>query len=253
MTYDDYSKLPGVNWSTLKEMRRSPAHYQLAMRRPRETTPAMRLGSAVDCAVLTPRQFESRYAIYEGTRRGKAWEQFESESLAAGRDVLTASEAADVLAMKRAVEASPIAQELLVRMSAQTPIQGELRGIQCKGLLDAVRPGRIADLKTAKDGSPEGFSRQAWALGYFGQAAFYSDLVGQPVEFHFLVVEKETYQVSVYRVGEECMRAGREQYTQCLDRLALCLKTNDWPGYSDREMMLQLPKWANAEMGLEDS
>ena len=61
MRYEEYSKLEGVNWSTLKEMRKSPLDYKLAVEYPQETTGPMMLGSAVDCGLLTPEEFDSTY------------------------------------------------------------------------------------------------------------------------------------------------------------------------------------------------
>ena len=46
MNFQQYSDLQGVNWSTLKEMGRSPAHYQHRLTVPRMDSPAMRLGRA---------------------------------------------------------------------------------------------------------------------------------------------------------------------------------------------------------------
>jgi len=45
-----YSKLEAVNWSSLKEMRRSPRHYQHRLTAPREDTKAMALGRATHTA-----------------------------------------------------------------------------------------------------------------------------------------------------------------------------------------------------------
>lgn len=76
MTEEQYRAAEGINWSTLKHMKTSPLDYKMATLYPKEATDAMRLGSFVDCGLLTPELLEERYVqvppIAWGNKKAKA-------------------------------------------------------------------------------------------------------------------------------------------------------------------------------------
>ena len=174
MTHSDYDALPGVRWSYLKEMGRSPAHYRYAVDHPREDTAALRLGRAVHLAVLQPELFGDSYTTWQGTRRGKDWDIFRLSAEARGVEVLTADEVALCLALQTAVRSDPVAGPLLRVGSAEAPVQwtDPAGGVACKALID-FRDDCFIDLKTTRDASPGGFGREVVRYGYAGQMAFY--------------------------------------------------------------------------------
>lgn len=63
MREEEYRKAEGHNWSTIKEMEKSPLAYKMACQFPVEQNDHMRLGSFIDCALLTPELLEDRYII----------------------------------------------------------------------------------------------------------------------------------------------------------------------------------------------
>src|SRR5512137_1961899 len=76
-TFPAYAALPGVNWSTLREMAKSPLHYQYRCTHPLEDTPQMRLGRIIHTAVLEPDALLHEVVTWEdGVRRGKVWDAF---------------------------------------------------------------------------------------------------------------------------------------------------------------------------------
>ena len=50
--------------------------------------------------------------------------------------------------------------------------------------------------------------------------------------------------VQVYRVEEDLLELGRERYELLLAQLRVYREANKWPGYSEGEMRLELPRWA---------
>src|ERR1022692_4378769 len=66
MDHAEYANLPGVSWSSLKDLAVSPLrfwHLHVNTNRPEpRTTPEMKFGSALHCAILEPDQFNDRYA-----------------------------------------------------------------------------------------------------------------------------------------------------------------------------------------------
>jgi hypothetical protein len=93
-TYDDYNAIPAVNWSTLKELRKSPLHYKYALDFSQKETPSLLLGRAVHAAILEPENWLGAFAVRpEGidrrTKIGKEdFAKFEAENQ--GKTVLTA-------------------------------------------------------------------------------------------------------------------------------------------------------------------
>jgi hypothetical protein len=263
MPWEDYSVLPALRWSLLRVMARSPAHYQWATTSESRETPAMRLGTAVHCALLEPEAYRSRYVAWSGGRRaGKEWEAFLAAATDAKTVVLTAAEASLVTSYVMACRTHPDASRLLaggraevsVMWDATLPAAGDVPGRtwRAKARLDGVSPAGIVDLKTCRDGSPEGFSRAAWRLNYFGQAAWYVDAyraaTGVELPFHFITVERdEPHVVTVYVLRQEELEVGREHYRALLARLDVCERERRWPGYVDGIAPLEAPRWAREE------
>ena len=254
MTPDEYSALPGVNFSTLKYMDKSPAHYLYALKNPKADTAAMRLGRAVHMAILEPERFELEAARYDGDRRGKAWTEFQAAH--EGLEILRADEYDECLSMSRAVRGNPSANLLLTNLiDTEAPIQWTHQGLEgaiaCKGRLDGVSivDGRtIVDIKTTRDASLEGFCRLSFAARYHAQAAMYCDGYGDSgngrPHYSIIAVESEPpYDVVVYRLPQTVIDAGRELYWLWLDRLQQCQRRGEWPGYARGEVELQLPRW----------
>jgi hypothetical protein len=251
---DAYDRIRRVNWSSLKEIARSPLHYRHRLEHGRPDTAAMRLGRCAHLATLEPQRFAAEVAVWTGGRRsGKDWDAFCEAS--AGRELLTESEAAYCHAIAGAVRADPIALRYLTGGDAEVTIQWSQRlpgagalSVPCKARLDYRGPLAIADLKTTRDASPEAFGRQAWNLGAAGQLAWYADgyeaATGERLPCVLVAVETEPpHAVQVYRVPDAVLELGREQYRTLLGRLAICRVEDRWPGYAEEEMELTLPRW----------
>jgi hypothetical protein len=262
LPFAEYAKGHGLNWSKLKLMAKSPAHYHWALTQeyPVETD-ALLVGRAVHTAVLEPAKFARQYVTWNGAqRRGKEWEAFQAASAAV--EILTLKQSLQVTLIANAVRRDPEAVRLLtageaevtITNSISVPALGETLAATwpTKARLDYLGPRGIVDLKSCVDASPEGFGRAAWRLNYLGQAAWYVDAVeretGKAPDFTLVAVEKSApYAVQVYRVNDELLEIGRDQYKGLLHRLAQCQQTNKWPGYVDGPSDLLVPRWALPE------
>ena len=60
----EYNAIDGINITRLKEMRRSPLHYQYAVEHPKESAP-MTLGIATHVAVLEPERFIRDFSVWD--------------------------------------------------------------------------------------------------------------------------------------------------------------------------------------------
>lgn len=268
----EYRALPGTSITRLKELRRSPLHYRYALAHPKETT-ALRLGTAAHVAVLEPERFSSQFAIWsrrsEKTgnlcpKNGQWWESFQGEN--AGRDIITIDEAEEALDIQRAVRSDACALPYLDAGDPEVTLQWTLRGRPAKGRADWLTNVEgepvIVGLKTARDCRHYQFGGQAARLGYHLQWAYYHDgyefIMKRPARMVEIVVENTPpYAVVVYRIPDDIIQQGRDEYLVLLDQLDECERKGQWPGPSIGEQFLTLPSWVYAanddlsEIGLE--
>ncbi len=254
----EYNQLDRVNFSTLKHIGRSPAHYLHAKMEGRTDTDALKLGRADHIAVLEPTRFLTECVEWTGGRRAsRAWDAFEEEHK--HQEILTTDEWAHSLALQRAVRGSVMAapylangkSEATICWSHVSPKIGALDGyeFQCKGRVDFITANALVDLKTARDVSPDKFGKDIYNFGYHIQAALYSDgyfaVTGERKPYVIVAAEKDApYVVQVYRITDDMLAIGRERYRSFLDLLNVCTESNHWPGYSANELDAELPRWA---------
>lgn len=246
-----YDALQAINWSRLKLLEKSPAHYKAGYS---GDSQSLRLGTAAHAAVLEPEKFAKDFVVYPGkVRRGKEWEAFEQQALDQGKQVLSRTEFAEAEAIAKSVRSNARASLLLLGGHAEVGLTwsitaGDLK-FECKGMLDYVGTEALVDLKSTRDGSPEGFASSCARYGYYGQAAWYADgyfrKTGKRLPFYFVAVESDApYLVTVYRVPDHILAHGRDQYLTLLAKLDYFTKKNFWGGYSEAdEIDLGLPEW----------
>lgn len=247
LTRKQYEAIQAENWSVLRNILRSPAHYAAAKLADDEDTAARRFGRCAHMATLEPARFASEVRVWTGgDRRGKDWTAFQEAS--GDREILKPDEHARCLAVAAAVRASD-AGKYLEAGQAEQALTWDVDGVQCKGIPDFVSlDGVLIDLKTCGDASPEGFGRDALRMRYLAQLAFYVDgyRAANGVDLSAMLVAVETeapFAVGVYRIRPEQLDLGRSEYRRALELLKRCRASGEWPGYGG-EMDLQIPRWA---------
>jgi PDDEXK-like uncharacterized protein DUF3799 len=273
MPAEEYLALAGTSISRLKELRRSPLHYRHALEHPKETVP-LRLGTAAHCATLEPERFDRQFAIWsrrsEKTgnlcpRNGQWWDAFEADNR--GKTIITEDECTPALALAAAVRADPVAAPYLEAGEPEVVMQWEAWGRQCKGRVDWLtrkdEEPVLVGLKTARDCRPFIFGSAAAKLGYHLQWAFYQNgfsviKAGERPRVVEIVVESAPpHAVIVYRIPDDVLLQGEEEFLRLLEVLDRCEREGAWPGPATEEQMLTLPTWAYpqtddiSEIGLE--
>ena len=253
MTEKEYRDAEGVNKSTLWNLRRSAAHYKYFLENPQEDTAAYKFGRAVHAAILTPATFKKEYVVLPDgidrrTKAGKEEYQAFVEA-SAGKEILTAEDAATIKAVVSAFKKNREAVALLKGTKRERPIfWTDDNGIRCKCRVDAMRDGLMIDLKTAADASTETFSREALRYGYDVQAAHYIDGYQHMKsaimpEWYFIVIEKAApYAVNILRADIGFIDHGISLRQQLIEKLMLCQSQGVYPGYGIND--LYLPGWA---------
>ena len=73
----EYNEIDAINWSTLKHIQRSPAHFKYLLDNPPKQTAAQSFGVAVHEAILEPDKFQENYIIAPDLdKRTKAYKEW---------------------------------------------------------------------------------------------------------------------------------------------------------------------------------
>jgi hypothetical protein len=265
-----YSELKGVHITGLKELRKSPKHYQHRLNHPRKTTNSLGFGNAVHVAVLEPERFIRDFALWHGKhpeggtrpRNGKAWDEF--KLLNSGRTIIRDEEYDEAIAFKDAVRQDPVAMKYLATGRAEVAMTwtDNETGIECVGRVDwetkVDKHPAVVDLKSARDCGETWFTRDAAKLDYHLQLAFYADgyksITGKQPRMVVVAVESAPpYDVVTYIVPEEVLEVGRDAYHELLVKFKACTDSGEWPGQGgSEEKILSLPAWAVPEEESDD-
>lgn len=261
MSDAEYRKLDAVNYSSLKEGRKSIAHMAWAVSHPEPPKDSMRIGTALHAMLLEPTRAKELVAIAPTVnRRTNAGKDAEAAFYKAneGKCIIDEAEAETVRHMFRAVMSNPTARRLVKTDGLTETVAtwtDEPTGLACKAKLDKYcAKNLLLDIKTTRDASPDSFQRDFHNLGYFMQAAWYSDgyerVDGNAAPYTILAIENEPpYGVVVYAPTSDAIAAGRMECRRILDEYAAALKAGAkesglWPGYPTDTQPLPLPAWA---------
>lgn len=230
----------------MKQMGSSPKHYFAACQNDVEDpTLAMRLGT-LGHAMLWP-DVAPPYAVYDGTRRGKAWEEFKAAH--DGIEIYTRSEANEASGMAEALDRHDDARDLLRTGTPEFPIMWNYCGRAFSSRLDVRGPNRVVELKTAKTSHPDWFMRDATRMGYHAQVAAYRMALAQitgrqtsAIDAHIVVVEKrKPYVVTVFDMSERTLREGEKLIRSWYEQIVACEEANAWPGYTESRVLFDVP------------
>jgi exodeoxyribonuclease VIII len=272
MPNEDYHRkvhLPSA--SMLNRFARSPKQAKDAMDHPTEPTDAMIFGTRMHCMMLEPKKFVQSYirgsqclAVKKDGKRcendgimssgGEMYCGVHCRGLSRdnGVEIITETDMTQLERLRDAVMTHPVASLLI---QAEGGVEHSIifrdkeTDVLCKMRADKIIPSAscVLDLKTAADGSPDGFAKAA-SPGYFRQAALYlrgMAAVGKPMnDFTIVAIEKETAEVCVYRLADEDIELASADVTQLLLAWDQCEKSGKWPGYSESALELQMPAWS---------
>lgn len=260
---ETYFKSPALSSHAIKELRRSPLHYQsqyLASDEKREPTAAMQLGSLLHMAVLEPERFREAFRVPpkcdKRTKEGKAvYEAFE-KTLKPNQILVSEADAKVLHGASQSIARCDLARQLLSNGHAErsgyfTHASGLSGKFRCDYGHD---DGYYVDLKFVHDASPREFARSIYTHGYYLQFAWYqlgyAAVTGLPLDQvagAFIAVEKTPpYAVGIYELEERALAQGRIHIDDAISVYQECQKTNQWPGYRLLQK-LDLPRYAYLE------
>jgi exodeoxyribonuclease VIII len=255
MTATEYREASGMNFSTLKHILDSPAHYQAALAEERKETPAMLFGTLFHALALEGKDIEQMayirpFGMNFTSKEGKQWKEDHED-----KPILTLDEYRSLRRMQHEASRNQSAKQLLASCDKrELPIFATLCGVPCKALLDACgeASGRkiICDIKTTDDASPQAFARKVANFHYDMQAAMYCDLAGlhfgweEEPKFFWLACQKDAPWTCVVYDADDWLATGRDKYRNALSMLKHCMALDSWPQPFDGINYLIRPAWA---------
>ena len=218
-------------------------------------------GSLVDMLLLTPEDFETKYAVKPETyvnekgeekkwngnaNRCKEWVKENVDKEQISPKLLEEAKTA----INRLKADKKIA-EIISESQKQVMVVGEYHDpatgliIPCKALIDMVpRAHRLVDLKTSRSAHTKSWVKTVYQLKYHWQGALYLDMFNSAcpddvrVEFLHIVSENSF----PWETGRKMMvdaepsgfiGLGRYYYEAALALYCKCLVSGIWPGYDD--------------------
>ena len=239
LSFDDYVKLPEINQSYIKTLiTKSPLHAQIGMN---EETSSMSTGTLAHSIVFGELDPAKDLAPFSGTRRGKAWDTFKTESIEAGKQPVTVKEFDTCSAMGQAIP------DYVKVMIADThkertilfdilDLESEVT-VKAKARIDIMDSSMIADYKTTSKGiSPREFKSSIGKYYYDMQAAWYRSavmaLTGVELPFYWIVQETQApYDVNIFEASPDLLTNGREFMNFGIQRYCQCLQDDDFHGH----------------------
>jgi len=245
-----YHSGPGLSSSDLKELLKTPAHYQ-ASKDPsnRKETDAMDFGTAFHTAILEPHLFASTVALEppEITAMGSKaknpckahWDQFKAAN--AGKSIFNADDSKRLSGMIASVKRHKLAMSIVSHSKKELTAYALHHGVLQKARADMIIPQRsvIADLKTTVDASPAGFAKAVTKYGYHISAAYYLQTftlaLGHEIkDFLWIAVENTApYGVAIYAASAEQLAIGKGRAAMAVDAYKQCIASGNWPCYSE--------------------
>lgn len=245
-----YRADPGINISSLKNMRHSAAKARLRADRPMTPSPAMKLGTAIHSAILEPDKF---LATYQKKPRVDARTKAGKEALAGlTGELLDEHDYEACLTIAARLRDDPFYSKFIKNGLYETSWFAEHEyGIRLKSRLDVWLPelNLIVDIKTTDSADERSFRSDVIKYHYHAQAAYYSDLVERvtgkaPAGYVILAIEtKEDRDMRAFWLDDPFIARGRADYKEWLSQWYICEQTGAWPGYESRLHTLKAPAW----------
>ena len=216
----------------------------------------LRVGRAGHTGILEPEKFLAEYVLWDGgARRGKEWTSFKAS---ADKTILTEGQYGAALAMRDAVMAHPEAAAILVGAATEQTLTwtDPVTGLACKCRVDLLKPRIWGDLKTTRSVGERAFTRQSIEYGWDIQMGFYQMGLranGMP-DAGTVIIGVEVappHDVIVFDAGDLAY-CGAKKARVLLDRVAECEATGQWPGRSERRVLISVPEYAMDGYECED-
>lgn len=251
--FDIYKDAKGfLNASSLKELLKSPAHFEYYMNNPKEETASMKFGTAIHTALLEPEEFKKDYVCLKKAMlpnpdkdmRNAQNKEFKANFDAdnEGKIIFTETEWNKINTMIKNVMKLPLAEKLLeeATFEPEASYYFKLPEYGWKGKIRVDYRSKVLpifmDVKTSKDTSINGFRKEWGNYDYALQIAYYYTYLSQfedidPQDIYILAVgNTPPYLSALFHITEEELEYGMQLMNVALNRLKVCEELGYFPG-----------------------
>ncbi len=238
------------HFSHIKHLAKSGKRYLHAVNSRFEPTRAMLVGTGVHHIVLGPRPGAAVLRYPGDSRRGKFWTEFVEAH--PGADILTEPEWEEAEEIATAVLTDPVAVARLTGARFETPLVWEDGGIKCStsGVDIISNDGEeLCDLKTTNTVEPEAWVRQAFKMHYPMQMVWYrrgARANGIPATRGLYLLGVETrapFEVVELELTERMIDHAERTVSLWLEKLRVYRESNQWPGFAQSSVPMDVPGW----------
>jgi hypothetical protein len=232
----------------------SPAHLRAAWAEPDDSSKEADLGTVIHALLLEPHRAHSSVVnINADDYRTKAAQNARDEARANGQTPLLARDYRRARRAVEAVQAHPIASQLLKAGRAETSWFAKDRktGLYLKARPDFVTDDRVlVDIKSVGSANPDFLRRRLFDGRWFQQSAWHCNVVervdGLPAKgYCWLCVEqKPPHAVVVRRPTDSVLMHGNRLNQEAFKIFARCVAEQKWPAYGLELSELDLPDFA---------
>lgn len=238
--------------------------YRFFNGKKKQPTSAMKMGTALHCAVLEPEKFEASYKLMPEIKAKtlKAYKDAVKEN--PEMEILNGTDAKNLVGMLDAVSKHSAASELLA-LDGWCEVSGfhidEDTGVKLRHRFDKLtKCGVGIDLKKTQSVKPEELSKTINAFSYEMQDALYSDayeaITGHKLNAFYFIFVEETYphQVAVVYLDDISKQVGRDKYRGLLIDYTYYIDNPDKVNNNSDIQMISLPEYVlrDYENELED-
>lgn len=203
--YYGYLGQHALSSSSCKKLLQSPYAYHKSLTEKQQNVQALRDGQLIHLMVLEPHKVE--YLTFtDGTKASKEYKLAVEE--VGTHNVFTNSEYYKAKKIAERVRSQSDIKAMLDGAEYEIPAIGYYNGLPFRGKADILKGGVVIDLKTTSDLSS--FERSANFFSYDLQAALYLELFNA-FEFEFIVVDKNTLDVGIYKCSERFIESGKRK------------------------------------------
>ncbi len=258
MTNEDYHKDNGfLSSSRIKLILQSPEMYfkkYIKKEIKDESSDIFDTGTAIHSRILEPDVYAQTVVFFNGTRRGKAWDEFKAANV--GKLILGDMQKMQLDRMYESFIKSDLGPKLISGGQSEVSLFTNLNGFDIKVRADYlnVNDGKIFDLKSTSGIISEEkfkYNLESKLYGYDLQAALYVDAYSQnseriyinrtrvvmdaingmlmydgidhpavtrtKFEFYWIVMSKDFDDIKFFKASDTLIAQGREKYIRALE------------------------------------
>ena len=247
LTFAEYRAIAGINASAIKKGRTSMLHMHHEMTKAETpSTPAQRRGTLIHLRTLEPDRFNEDVVVYDGTKRGKKWDEFKENN--EGKEVLTPLEVTYYNLIYDKIMEHPEARMLIEESQHEVSMQWEGTYGMGKARADMVSDF-IADLKSTGTVDPVKLQKHTFNQGWHIQMGWITEgletLGRQDMTSYIIAVEQEApHDVAVFEMDDDYVKMGQDEAHKLAVKYRACELDGKFQGCVDGIQTLSAPEYA---------